>query len=178
VKGDTIKVAVYPSGQDVNAADEYCYFSGAKLANPQTIQQDEFVGCSYNTNAGQALTSAAAVLKYEDLIYDSHSAYNVATGLFTAPVSGYYHIKGCAATAQTLSTGESFLLAVYQSGAEVTRNYVIGNAAAGNAYVIEVSNTVFLAKGATLGIYVLVSTNTGTLVATATRNNMQITRLK
>lgn len=49
----------------------------------------------YTTNAGQVIpNNSGTVINFEDLLYDTHTAVTVgANWVFTAPVSGYYHIS-------------------------------------------------------------------------------------
>jgi hypothetical protein len=54
-----------------------------------------FVGAAYTSNAGQTITSgsAAAIIDFEDEVYDSDDAVTVgAAWKFTAPSDGQYHI--------------------------------------------------------------------------------------
>ena len=39
---------------------------------------------------------ASAYVKYDTVKFDTHSGYNISTGLYTVPVSGYYHVHGVA----------------------------------------------------------------------------------
>lgn len=51
------------------------------------------VSASYSTNAGQSIAnSTLTTVLYEDIIIDTNSAYNVATGEYTVPVAGNYYM--------------------------------------------------------------------------------------
>ena len=59
------------------------------------ILETETVAARYTTNAGQSLvTATATTITFEDVVEDSHNAYNTATGVYTIPVSGWYAIQG------------------------------------------------------------------------------------
>ena len=64
-----------------------------RYQSAQTTLENELVAASYQTNAGQGLTSVAETIVYEDLLYDTHNAYNTTTGVFTAPISGKYRVS-------------------------------------------------------------------------------------
>ena len=63
-----------------------------KLASPQTILETETVAASYTSNSGQAITDGSIVI-YEDISKDTHNAYNIANGVYTIPVSGWYSLN-------------------------------------------------------------------------------------
>lgn len=63
------------------------------------------VAARYSSNNNQTATrNAFTVIKYEDMDYDSHSAYDTSTGTYTVPVAGYYRAYG-SAVAQSVSGG-------------------------------------------------------------------------
>ena len=93
-KGDTIDVRLYGAGNNsvntltINPGSE-SRFSGYKLPSPQTVAASEIVACRYNTNTARAVSDTTAII-FEDLVYDTHNAYNTSTGVFTCPQTGYY----------------------------------------------------------------------------------------
>lgn len=68
-------------------------FSITKLASPQTILETETVAAKYTSDSGQSISSGGSTLIYENLVYDTHNAYDVSTGIYTIPVSGFYSIN-------------------------------------------------------------------------------------
>ena len=65
-----------------------------KLASPQTILETETVAARYTSNSGQSIADSTEVtILYEDLVADTHNAYNTSTGIYTVPISGWYQIN-------------------------------------------------------------------------------------
>ena len=62
-------------------------------AGSQQIAVTETVACSYHANSGGApQTSPSTTLKLPTRIYDTHGAWGITTGQFTAPMSGKYRV--------------------------------------------------------------------------------------
>jgi hypothetical protein len=86
-------------------------------------QAPSFSGARYTTNAGQTITSGAAlaVVDFEDMDYDTDSA--VTTGAnwnYAVPSAGYYRVSVMIqfAISSAWETGERGLLKLFISGAE------------------------------------------------------------
>lgn len=67
-------------------------FYAQKLQGPQTISATETIVASYGVGSGQTLT-AAAIIKGDTKVVDTHGAYNTATGVYTVPAAGLYRIS-------------------------------------------------------------------------------------
>jgi len=114
-----------------------------------------------NVNYGMASAPAAIVsatdtlIKYDTKVFDSHSAYSTATGLFTAPFNmvvcaGINQLWGAAAW----TGGNDVHFKLFVDGAEYTRiaqNFV-GSTITTNIATVG-ANTVKLNAGQTLGFY-------------------------
>jgi len=77
---------------EANAVFDYLDIS--KVQGPQTHALPEFVGVRASQNSGQLVANggtATVIFNIED--YDTHNAYNNLTGVFTAPVDGYYSLE-------------------------------------------------------------------------------------
>jgi hypothetical protein len=95
-KGDTLEFRILDSdSSNIDILNNTTYRTNAsvqKLASPQTILETETVAARYTSNNGQTLTNGA-IVKYEDLTKDTHNAYNISTGEYTVPVSGWYQVN-------------------------------------------------------------------------------------
>lgn len=65
---------------------------GSSVAMSSDSGDGRVVACLYRNNSSGG-TSSTDPLKYTDLQFDTHNAYNTSTGRYTAPVSGYYSVK-------------------------------------------------------------------------------------
>ena len=75
-------------GQDVT------YLTVSKMANPQTIYQNEtvVVAASRITSAQTITSGTETTIVFNNKKIDTHGAYNTSTGVFTAPFAGIYTI--------------------------------------------------------------------------------------
>lgn len=97
-KGDTLELWARQTqtgiAYSILGQAEFSYMNISKRSSPQTILETETVAARYSTNAGQSIsTGTYTTVVYEDLDFDTHNAYNTSTGIYTAPVSGYYKVE-------------------------------------------------------------------------------------
>ena len=65
-----------------------------RLSGPSVVAASDSVSAIYQTSAGQSIPhNSATVVVFGTKIFDSHSAMNASTGVFTCPVSGEYQLS-------------------------------------------------------------------------------------
>jgi hypothetical protein len=143
---------------------------------PAVITATESVNMSYTDSSIGSIGSSQGVYKYTTRLYDSHNAYNTSTGLYTCPVSGKYRISAILTTAATnISTGNSFLLAIYHNGSQYVANQVYSYGGTSDWQVL-VSASVPCLGGDSLAIYTSCTPST-TAYYGAAYNNLSIERV-
>jgi hypothetical protein len=188
VKGDYVDIALIgDASYNVIGGDgsSSAIFEGFKIQGNQTIGMDEFVGATYETNAGlSVLNNTLTTILYEDKIDDSHSAYNTSTGEYTIPVAGRYLInaKMLYDNATAWAVSETAQIRVYVNGVEKsTSTYELPSTPGTN---IQVNPTVtFYQANFSRGDIVTIRTNqtsgaTQTVRNYAPFNTFSIARIK
>lgn len=143
VKGDVVRVAVFSLGLTVgflSSSAGYSSFSLNKLpetSNGIALEQVSY-SAEYESNAGQSLDSGTDII-FEDIVRDTHNAYNASTGVFTAPFSDVFnfnlHVEWVL-TGTSPSTGQFLAIREHLNGGGAT-NYLAA------ARVISASVTVY-----------------------------------
>jgi hypothetical protein len=106
VAGQTLDFRTANSG-NATATGGITSFSIERISSgSQIIASSETVACKYTSNNGQIISATYSTLIYEDIVFDTHGAYNITTGRFTAPMSGKYLVH-C-----TGNTGQPFVLGI------------------------------------------------------------------
>lgn len=143
--GSSIAHAILGGGSAISP-----FLNIAKRSSPQTIAASEVVACRYLSDAAQSIPSGAdTTVIYEDRVYDTHSAYNPSTGIFTAPQSGYYNFEAGVLYAQQTWTVNTFIflgvdfIGVGTSG----MSYIVIDGTAAGFRGNNGSNTRFMPKG-------------------------------
>ena len=92
VSGDTIQ---FSFSSAATASNTNANFAIERLSGPSAIAATETVAAIYQTSAGQSIPfNVETVVVFGTKIYDSHSAMNAATGVYTCPISGEYEVSG------------------------------------------------------------------------------------
>jgi len=81
-----------PASGSVASVSSGNYFTINRVSTGrQVIATQETVACRYVSTSGQTI-GTDTVLTFATRVTDTHGAYNTTTGIFTAPMSGWYNV--------------------------------------------------------------------------------------
>jgi hypothetical protein len=115
------------------------YFSIVKNSSMQTIGAAEKIVLVATSNNGQTInTGGGTDAVYEDVIVDSHNAYNNSTGVWTAPRAGFLTVDARYSTASvSMSTTQTSFAQIRLNGSSIATGTTIGNGSA-NSYLVSI----------------------------------------
>lgn len=143
------------------------YLSIKRVTGPSVISATESVYARYH-GSSSILSSNLGTISYTTKDFDSHGAY--ASGIYTCPVSGKYHVDaGLLATAATVATTTTNTFAILLAGASVSyvKNWP-NTAATSKPVSLLLSDMVSCAAGQTVCIQAL---SNGTTPSITSDNN-------
>lgn len=140
------------------------------------------VSASYTLTTGPSVAAGTTTLKYDSQNWDSDSAYNTSTGVFTVPTNkgGYYMVRAGASTTQNVGTTQAFGIQCAQAGGTsrtVMMSEVNVQDAINNNYRVTGSAVFKCAAADTLTIQFINTNAGGNLDTNTTVNTMEIIRL-
>jgi len=153
----------------------------SRRSGPATVQATESVNARYVTTNAQAITNTStATINTWTKSYDSHSAMNATTGVFTVPVSGKYRITASLLSAQTSWTTSTIARCEIQvSGTQSSGLFLLPLMASQNNFLcLNGSTTLSYNAGDTISLSLLNNTGTTfTLQGSSTYNWITIERV-
>lgn len=180
-KGQVVTIRLYQTNGGNRALftqGTYNTFSIAKRSSPQTILETETVAARYTSDSGQASGTADVIVKYEDLVSDTHNAYDTSTGLYTIPVSGFYVISCSIQTANaTWAFGNIVSLDIEVDGSEINEGVLRILGTDNTNFRLNNSTVVYLNKGQTVGI-VSNNSQSAAISTNSNSNTFSISRIK
>jgi hypothetical protein len=147
----------------------------AKRSSPQSQLETETVAARYTTSAGTSLSNSAVLIKFEELDYDTHNAYNTSTGVYTVPVSGKYEIFATWLLNAAVN-GVNAQTYIYVNGSVYSRSFL--EYGSNSRYPQDISDTIELNKGDTIEIRGGTSATSRSVIADSFYNRFTIKRLK
>lgn len=98
-----------------------------RLSGPSAIAPTEVVAMRARKNSGSQTTSASfqTVTSWDEVSFDTHSAFNETTGVFTAPIAGFYDVR-CTLSYDPNATGNRGLQIVHEGSASIVGAAVPG----------------------------------------------------
>jgi len=178
-KGDIMSVRMDVSFTLQSANSFVHWIAISKLASSQQILETELVAARYTSDSGQNINNATlTTLVYEDLVADTHNAYNTSTGVYTVPVIGWYEVKGkIRINSMTTSFGTVAMYVIVDSVQIDVVDRPVNSQNSFRSY--DISTKVYLEKGQELEVAVN-HTNGGnrSLNTSSNRNVFSIVRLK
>lgn len=106
--GDTVKVGLYSNlGTDTVT---YLRWSIERLSGPAQIAASESVSAIYSDSSGQVYPASTTynAVTFNTKEKDSHNAFNGATGVFTAPMSGQYSVTMSVSASNSLAAAGAY----------------------------------------------------------------------
>jgi hypothetical protein len=111
VAGDTLYIQVLSTATSPTlvASSSTNYFTVKRVSGPNAVSAQETVKARYTSTAGTSIATGGGntSVPYPTKDYDSHAAFNGATGVFTAPISGTFRV-----TVHTAYASAAWTLAV------------------------------------------------------------------
>jgi hypothetical protein len=133
-----------------------------------------------NNTSGQAFAANDTIMTYDAVkIFDTHGALNAATGLFTAPESGYYVVEANAfLNSRAYTAGQGVYIRGIKNGAFLSTGGITMTTGAytGTIGAGKYASTVFLAKGDTFGVSVWNDAGACTVLAVVGFNSFSIVK--
>ncbi len=127
------------------------------------------------------LNGSFNVTKFGTVTSDTHAGYSTSTGLYTVPVTGYYHIHGVVEITASYTAGQHSDIKIFKNGTGGTgvsiASFVAVGTVTGGIQPITYDGLVYCSAGDTLGVYAESSGASISYTANVTGSTIFIERL-
>lgn len=145
----------------------------ARVSGPASIAGNETVAARGTNTAGTSIASATDTLLPVVVDYDTNGGQLSTTGLYTAPISGKYSLKGLVTFNDAVGSGDLIELKFKKNTSTTISDMVYAVPLAGtNRFGGALSDTVRLLAGETIGMYVAQNSGAGRVLDTGTGRNV------
>lgn len=173
--GQAISVAVSTNTTPTNwplVAGNRTSISINLISGPAVVQATDSVNCRYYASA-TSLSGSLATINWTTKDYDSNNA--MASGVYTVPVTGKYHVAAALALSGTFILNNTTIIEIQKNGVAVS-NLTRYIAAAVTNDGVDIEDTISCIAGDTIRIQVSNSGTSPAIVSSNTRNFISIFR--
>lgn len=131
-----------------------------------------------NTSAQSIPSTTATALTNYTTVFDQNSNFAASTGIFTAPVTGFYWVYATASFNGTMAVNTTLQMQIFANGALTAAQISYVASTTPTNYSVMAGALVSLTAGQTVNVKVLQTNATAVpLVATASLNTLSITQI-
>lgn len=117
--GEYLEVYAYQDSGGTTNIVANCAVNFTKVDNPAAIAESETVACKYYSSGGVSHTTGVATLiPFDNKVFDTHNAFDTATGKFTAPSAGFYQVHSTLTFNGGTNVGRRGLFILKNGGAD------------------------------------------------------------
>lgn len=182
VAGDTLEIRVTDdSSGSATTSATWNNLAIERISGPAMVAASEKIAMRYTGTASTTPTNlTATVVKMSTLVFDTHNAYSVSTGLFTAPVAGIYFVDCQYNISQAAgAVTNAFDSQIQKNGSATASKYTTAYTTSAVEHAPGIVGLVSMVAGDTVGCYIGQNlTGTNLTIANSNRTYMDLYLVK
>lgn len=176
--GDTIQIYAASSvATSTNPTAGYTCLDINRLSGPAVIAATESVNARYYSSS-TTISGTLATVVFATKSWDTHSAYNNTTGIYTIPVTGKYQVNCSVSSSATLVLNNTLDIQMQQTGSasQISEQTVYAGGAQ-TALDGNIGDIFYCLAGDTIKVQISNSGTSPAIVASTSKNWFSIARL-